>query len=223
MNCKRCQEKILDSLLSGEEILTTVVLEHRRFCARCEDFYVSQQALLRSMDAGLHAIANQPIPSSLLPQLRPRLDEQLAASLSASPSWRFVAAVAVLVLSLAYAFRRPDSPAHAPKFAAAPSRDASPQQHAQLNVSPESPAVVFLSKHKNSSVETKSSVPRDVVIVPAGQRQALARLAGQPPFSQIVAAPAENPEPAEPQDSVNIALVEIDTVEVQPLESTVGE
>lgn len=52
---------------------------HLSECASCRAAFDEEQSLFAAIDSGLHAVANTPVPPSLLPSVRARLDGAVAA------------------------------------------------------------------------------------------------------------------------------------------------
>jgi anti-sigma factor RsiW len=73
MNCQEVQEKISKALGAGKSAAADV-LAHKESCPACRAYSDAQQKLFRSLDAGLQAIANAPVPPSLLPSVRSRIE-----------------------------------------------------------------------------------------------------------------------------------------------------
>lgn len=70
MNCKQCQQKILESLADGGDAAAEISI-HQESCAFCREFFAIQQNLFQSVDVALRSIANQPVPPRLLPACAP--------------------------------------------------------------------------------------------------------------------------------------------------------
>ena len=69
MNCARVRQQIVDSLALNEAVEADVAV-HLGDCPGCRGFYEEQSLLFVSMDRTLAAIANAPVPPSLLPAVR---------------------------------------------------------------------------------------------------------------------------------------------------------
>ena len=109
MNCKQCQEKIIDSLAGGAGGLAPDIAAHQHSCMACHEFYEAQAQLFASMGAELHSVVNRPVPPSFLPSLHMRLGDKPVAERSWIPRRRaaLFAAVVILAFSLGYVLRRP--------------------------------------------------------------------------------------------------------------------
>jgi len=72
MNCKGYQEKMLEALANGKTAPSGEIAEHLRRCGECRDFYDAQGRLLAAIEAGVRAMVNEAVPTSVLPGLRAR-------------------------------------------------------------------------------------------------------------------------------------------------------
>ncbi len=72
---------------------------HLGACASCRAAFDQEQALFASIDAGLHATANAEVPTSLLPRVRARLDEESVPRRSWATNWLVLASAAVVVVA----------------------------------------------------------------------------------------------------------------------------
>ena len=102
MNCKQCQARLLDALAARSNGLEQHVALHLSVCSVCAEFHTVQQDLFRSIDAALLSLANPPVPPSLLPSLRARL--QATRSPWNMPFWIPAAAGLLLAVSMAVFF-----------------------------------------------------------------------------------------------------------------------
>jgi hypothetical protein len=104
MNCQEVREKICDSLAAGNSAAADV-LAHKESCTACQDFYVSQQRLFHSLDAGLHSIANAAVPPSLLPAVRSHI-ENAGPQRAWIYTWLPAGAAVVLLCAIALPLHR---------------------------------------------------------------------------------------------------------------------
>jgi hypothetical protein len=227
MNCQQCREKMLESLAAGEAQLARELSAHQQCCPICRQYYEMQSCLFRSMDAGLLAAANEEIPPSLMPAVRARLEEQPVPGHAWPPSWSFipVAAVALLAVGISYVRDRPKSQSRFSENVSVASRSLA---NAERPVLPSEKSVTAAPrrKHKLASSTTLSSAASEAapeVIVLAEERQAFARFVAKLPEERGVALALTRPAPVVQDDSVEIALMQIDSLEVKPLELTTRE
>jgi hypothetical protein len=224
MNCQRCQQKILDSL-SADESVSQEVSAHRNSCAMCREFHLSQQNLFHAVDAGLHAIANPPIPPSLLPGLRVRLEENPTVSRATFPDWGLAVLTTALVLMLfgALALRQPSlGPHYVESTTILPQPLAKPDSPAPATSKP--PAISTEHRIKSTASRTSQpAAPEPEVIVLAEERQAFAKyLAAAPEQRDVPLMPASPVQPVS-DGSQEIALVKIESLEVPPLQGAVDK
>jgi hypothetical protein len=223
MNCKQCQEGVLESLAAGETFLAPELNAHQISCALCREFHLAQQGLFHSVDAGLHSIANQPVPLSLLPGLRLRLEEHPAPLRAWFSGWSlaFVVAAVVFTLVSAYLLRRHDAGPHSTEFAAIPRQ---PLDKPRAALPTDSKPPVGAMKATITSIHRPKPVPSEQeVIVLAEECQAFSNyLAAAPVQAEVPVVPVSPVQPVT-ADSAEIALLTIESLEVPSLEGAVDE
>jgi hypothetical protein len=223
MNCKQCQQGILESLAAGGDVAADISIHHES-CAVCREFFFVQQDLFRSVDAGLRAIANRPVPPSLLASVRTRMDEHAPPSRAWHSTWSLavVAVVAILAISFSYSFWRTENHLNSRETASTVSPSAvSPQPAAQPVPIQKSANVLPKPIAKRAGSAAPSSAEPKVIVL-AEERQAFARFVAEMPQERKVAVAMTHPAPAA-QDPVEIALLKIDSLDVEPLEPTATE
>jgi hypothetical protein len=221
MNCKKCQEKILESLAAGKDFPVPDVAAHQNSCVGCAQFFDVQRNLFRSVDASLRLLVNQPVPPSLLPGLRARMDKKFVPRRAWTPRWSYaiVAAVAILAVSIGYVVLRSVDHLNSPKTSSIASRTIG---NPQPVVQPFRESANVLPKPRDKGVGPAVSSPATPeVIVLAEERQAFAKFVAEVPEDRDVALALTRP--AEADDSVEIALLQIDSLEVKPLEAKAKE
>ena len=224
MNCKFAQEKMMDALASGQSEFHGEWDQHVRDCAACSAFFASHASLLSAIDSNLRLTTNGPVPPSLLPVVRVRLQEEVSLRAEWMSTGRLAAIATLIVLaaSAGIQLRHADitdcTAVRAPQVAGAspsptPPRPpvgqvpvAAPTQVRAVrkasSPAPLSTAEILVSKEEQAAFVhfvTKLSRDRDTAI-------ALASAA---------------PESGDAQ--VEIALLTIKSVEVAPLEGTDSE
>jgi hypothetical protein len=222
MNCKQYQTRILKSLAAGERVLSAELSSHQEFCAACREFFSAQQSLFQSVDAGLRSIMNETVPASVLAGVRARMDEQSAPSRAWYSNWSLaaVAAVAVLAVSINDSFRT-ESHQGSRGIASTASPSASNPQPGAKPV--QRSANILRKSTAKRSGSVASSAPELEVIVLAEERQAFARFVAEIPEERAVAVALTRPAPDAAADSVEIALLQIDNLDVKPLEPSAKE
>jgi anti-sigma factor RsiW len=218
MNCQQCQKEIVELLSASANSLTPAVREHQNSCPACRSFYDAQRDLFQSLDAGLKSLVNQPVPPSLLPSIRARMDEQPTIGSAWVTRWGLAATVAVLILlfAIGHRFHRTVSPPSVLENSLTASRNASPPQQAAPAVEK---SAEDLPRHRTSYARAMaSSTVAPEVIVLAEEREAFARFVAEMPQNPQVALALTRPAPPLPDDTTEIALLKIDNLEVKPLE-----
>jgi hypothetical protein len=226
MNCKQCQQNILESL-AGRGLLAPEVSAHQKSCAACREFFGAQQTLFLAIDTNLHSLANQPVPSSLLPSVRARLDEGSAPNRARFFAWSAVAVTAatLVTVNLGYHLRQPVNSAKSAPVTSIASRSVdNPQPDLPSN---QAPRKSYVSAPKIWHSAPTPSTPAPEVIVLAEERQAFARFVAEVPEKPEVAKALVRPAPGENQgenaEPVEIAVLQIDNLNVKPLEGTAAE
>lgn len=223
MNCQQCQQKILDSLASGASHVTPEVAAHQNSCPACAQFFATQQNLFHAIDAGLQSFVNQPVPPSLLPTVRARLDENSEArrSVFVSLGLASIAALAILAFAVPYALYRPHNAVNSEKLASTSRQQAAAPQvvgdATTIQAHPEAVRVLPVSNHGRNATK----VPE--VIVPAEERQAFAKFLAEAPQRPQVALAFTHPATGVSGALNETALLRIDPVEVKSLDGTDNE
>ena len=228
MNCERVREDLVSSLAAGECPISRELEFHLRSCEGCRSYYEIQAALLLSIDSGLQTMMNQQVPASLLPGLRARMSQQPAPRIPWIPGWGFaaaIAAVAVLTFTFGPLLRRPET--H-PKFSAnstiAPVRGSNPSSSEQFAPKLEVTQRPFTHKPADPVIPVPvSSEPSTEVIVLAEERTAFAHFVSALPKNPDLATALTHPAPFPPDLPMEIALLRIDSLEVEPLSATPRE
>jgi hypothetical protein len=108
MPCKHYKDALIEAAATGLDPVNALASNakmaalraHLESCASCRASFAQEQALLISIDAGLHATANTEVPASLLPLVRARLDEAANWNLNWTANWFALASAALVVVAL---------------------------------------------------------------------------------------------------------------------------
>jgi hypothetical protein len=223
MSCKRYQDKLVDARAGGEGALVGELAAHLRACAECKEFYEAQLHLFGAIDLGVREMVNETVPASLLPGVRALVAEVVIPRRMWSFSWGFVsvAVAAALVISVGVLRWSPENTSK--------QRDRSPAVVQGVaggtGVKPV-PRQVITAAPKHRSTEARTEVvPRGVVKTPevlvlAEERAAFARFVTDLPEERDVAVAFTRPATDATDEGVEIALLQIDELEVKPLESS---
>jgi hypothetical protein len=225
MNCRSAREKIVDAIASRESGLCGDLDQHVRECAGCRAFLASQASLASAIDSHLRLIAEEPVPPSLLPRVRARLEQETGPRQSIL-RWQFAAIATVVVLLVAAAIRmrdweKPERPTEATAKVApgSPHVNHPPTARPPINQpAPETPRVAAIRK---ASVSAHSSAS-EVLILPEEQ-QAFQRFVSEISKDQDSAKALLSAAPGNGDAPVEIALLTIENVEVKPLAGTDSE
>lgn len=224
MNCQSAREHIAEALAASREELTGEVTDHVQSCAGCRAFYAQQTELFRAMDSGLSAMANEPVPASLLPRVRARMEGTRTASL-----WLYrllpIAAILVIACLIAFPLVRRSVRSGAVQVAVIPKRiengvEPRPPQVQQ----PEESAAPSVRQGRSSRHSTQASgahrparAPESAVLVDPEESRGLLQLAAaalrSPRWAQAMVHPAAPPA----SQIAPIEPVEIANLEVNPL------
>ncbi|MGB2632542.1 MAG: hypothetical protein WAM58_01280 [Candidatus Acidiferrum sp.] len=227
MNCQQCQQKILDSLAAGESRLAIEVAVHENSCEACSQFLAAQLHLFRSLEIGLRSLVNAPVPASLLPGVRARMEQEPVSRYAAIPRWSFVAvaAAAILAVSAAYVLRHSANRLHLPQTISAPASQTAANPETSTTPLRESPTL-FTPPASTRVIRARPSPPDPQVIVSTEERQAYAKFVAEAPEQEadtLALAPSGQPVPEAAEDPAEIALLQIESLEVKPLEATESE
>lgn len=223
MNCRSAQEKIVDAMASRKLGLRGDLDQHVRECAGCRALLASHASLASAIDSHLRLIANEPVPPSLLPGVRARL-EQEAAPRQWIFSWRFaaVATVVVLLVATVIGMRDSDKPGR-PKETTAKVAHGSPDVNpvsSQIQL-PAPKTSRFAAAARKTSIPAHSSTP-EVLVLPEEQ-QAFRRFVSDISKDRALANALVSAAPDSGDGPVEIALLAIENVEIKPLEGTDSE
>lgn len=222
MNCKQIQQEILERLAAAESVLPLELLAHQRSCSDCRNYYERQAVLFHSMEQGLGRIANSPVPPSLLPVVRARLDGQVTARSFRLLGWPMAAftAGALAAVAVVFLWHRPAPNLATPEIA----REVSPgRNEAASEVVPVTPLMtkseLRVSKvHVRAVPSAASENPSQEVIVLPEEREAFAHFVAHVPEDPVVALALTRSAPKEKEAAVEIALLTIKPLEVKSLE-----
>ena len=222
MNCRTAQEKITGSF-AASSVLSSEVATHRDSCAECRAFYEAERDLFESLNNSLRTIVNQPVPRSLLPQLRARLDSAPVFPLFGTPQQRLAAIAAVVILSLSIGYLehraqiKSDVRDHRAALSSNPGNCA---PVLRASVEPVTPSSERRSKHVSSP---HSLQPAREVIVSSEDRRALVRFVARVPEQNGDVAPLTHSDLLNEDPPPEIALVDVGKVEIQLLEAEARE
>jgi hypothetical protein len=228
MNCQQVQQEMLDRLAAGDAVLPVELLAHQQSCHDCRNYYDKQSALFRSIEQGLGRMANSPVPPSLLPMVRSRLDQRAAARFTWLQGWPVagLAASALVAAALVLFWHRPLRIPATPEGAhtVAPQQNGTLQRSAAQISSEVLKAPAMSSPHvvKSRNRPTASGPaekPAPEVMVLNEERQAFSRFIARVPENPGAALALTRPRLEGSEFAVQIALLKIDTLEVKPLES----
>ena len=220
MNCSVARERAKESIASASG-LPSEVRVHCNYCPECHEFFKNEQNLHSALDRALEDIMNQAVPASLVPHVRASLEALPARQLVWIPRFIFAAtALASLFVCVSYLNRKPDGQPRAAHFEALPERDSGPTSSAL-------PPARRLAASKRRTQERRNlRPPSDAlpkVIISAEEQQAFARFVARIPEERAVAVALVGPAPIEADAPIEIALLDLGSVEVKPLKSETSE
>jgi hypothetical protein len=222
MKCKRAQEEISASLVSGESEIGRELRQHLQDCAACGAFFADQVALFQALDSHLRAIANEPVPPSLLPGVRVRLQEVLPPQ--GTRTWQLATMGALVILSAAAVMplRRSVAPAYTTGStpAVAHSENSARRSRPALGRAP-LPQPLPPQVTRKVGVATTSSTAE--VLVLREEQEAYMHFVNELSKDRDAAVALTLAAHASEDVPVEIALLAIKSVEVKPLEGTDSE
>ena len=224
MNCQTARKQVMESCAGGVATFPPGLRAHLESCVECRLFCEHETDLFAALDTGLQNLANYPVPTSLLPSLRAALEQMPARRSLFVTAWGLAALAAALALVISLNL-----------LSSRMQRRAFQVERQVVAFQPERPPEPKTSRHlrvavSNANRRTKAatiplarkSESRPEVIVLTEEREAFAQFladrAREP--LELVAAPKalEKSELA-----VDIALLTIKKVEIQPIEGTVED
>jgi len=187
MPCKHYKDALIEAAASASQPLGDL-RAHLADCAACRATFAQEQALFSSIDPGLHVIANAEVPSSLLPRVCARLNEEFAPRRIGVANWLVLASAAAMVLAFFVARAawragpRQNLPANSartnpstPVFPPSQEHMQPPEPHREHNPRPKT--FLSVNSHKRGFPSTHSATLE--VLVPQDQEVLLAEYAEQ--------------------------------------------
>lgn len=236
MACAEYQEKLIEAALDPESEMAREagLVRHVDGCAACRAELEQQRALYARIEDGIEALVNVSVPNAIAARVRQEIAAQPSRSFTwGNFGWIGAVAVAAAAILIALMFR----PTIAPQQPPAIQTSSHPAEVMPLAVSPNRVAVVAPPKESPSrnlaparirvttheerpqllevAVAAQIGPPRVQVIVPAGQREAVLRLAAALQSGRVDVASilALAPQSLQPVD------LQIAPLEVKPLVS----
>jgi len=223
MSCERYRDKLIDGLASGESSLENDVTGHLRTCAACKKFYEAQMHLFGAIDSGVRVMVNEAVPASLLPGVRRLVAEAGVPRRSWDFAWGFAAVgvAAVVVIGVGLLRRNPENAggvtAGVPAFTQGV-REAARVAPAQSQVAAATPKFHMI-KVKHMTVPNDGEAGPEVLVL-AEERAAFVRFVTDLPEERDVAVALTRAATGGKDEAVEIALLQIDELDVKPLESS---
>jgi hypothetical protein len=223
MSCEGYRDRLIDGLASGESSLDGDVAEHLRTCAECKRFYEAQMHLFGAIDAGVRTMVNEAVPASLLPGVRRLVGAAGVPGRSWGFAWGFAAVgvAAMAVIGVGLLRRSPENAggvtAKVPAFTQGVG-EAARGAPVQSQVTAAAPKF-HTTKVKNVT-PPKDGEARPEVLVLAEERAAFVRFVTDLPEERDVAVALTRPATDGKDEAVEIALLQIDELNVKPLESS---
>ena len=228
MNCQSAKEQITDMLAAGSVELTRDLTGHVQSCPGCGTFYARQAEMFRAMESGLSAMANEPVPVSLLPRVRARLEAR-----ASSRKWLFqvltasaVAAVILLAVYVPRGTKRPPSVAVKEVPATRQEAPTPPELRLdQIAVSVAAPRREPRVAHKKTGrlPDTTQTTAGSGVIVLGEEREAFARFVAELPEKRDVAMALTRPAPQSKAQALEISPLQVIGLEIALLDPDTGD
>lgn len=221
MSCERYRDKLIAGLADGQTPLDGDVAMHLRGCQECKRFYEAQATLFEAIDSGVRSMVNETVPSSLLPRVRAGVVDVELPRRSWGIAWGFaaVAGAAVLVIGISLLKQIPE---RITKSSVGPSV-VEPAVHGLTSATQSQVSAGGPRRHvrlTRAARVPKESANTPEVIVLAEERAAFARFVSDLPEEREVAVAFTRPAARPGDEAVEIALLQIDELEVKPLESS---
>jgi anti-sigma factor RsiW len=223
MSCEGYRGKLIDGLASGEAAPGGEVAAHLRACRACREFYEAQVHLFGAIDAGVRTMVNEEVPASLLPGVRARVAENGTPRRSWNLGWGFAALAAAAVVVMSIGLPRRGSETTGKVAGRAPAVGMGMNEVPRIAPVPLQ-AAATAPKHltmgaKRVAVSEDGEV-RPEVLVLAEEHAAFVRFVTDLPEERDVAVALTRPAADGKDAAVEIALLQIDELDVKPLESS---
>ncbi|HTB93899.1 MAG TPA: hypothetical protein VK728_13785 [Candidatus Sulfotelmatobacter sp.] len=224
MSCEGYRDKLVDALASGEGSLGREVAGHLLLCAECKKFYEAQVHLFGAIDSGVRAMVDETVPLSLLPRVRARVAEADTPPRAWRLTWGFAAAAiaAALIVSVGLLMWKPDDANKFPDRSRVVAQDVRSAAAAMPKQLPQ--PIATAPKHAAANARLgrvpKETAPASEVLVLAEERAAFARFVSDLPEVGDVAVAYTRPAMDVDDEAVELALLQINELEVKPLESS---
>jgi len=223
MNCERYKEKMVEALARGEGAVHGELAAHVRACGACREFYEAQVDLFGAIDFGVRVMVNETVPASLLPGLRARVAEDGVARQPWGLTWGVAtfAVVAVLAVSVGLLRRGPGNSSRVVDRSPVVAREVDGPH----SVTPRQPQVVAAApiharaQHEVAKARQVGAAAPQVLILPEEQA-AFIRFVTDLPEEREAAVALTQPSTEAKDEAVEIALLQIDELDVKPLESS---
>jgi hypothetical protein len=226
MPCEHYQEALVDTAASGGEPHGEL-RAHLGVCAGCRAAFAEEQSLFSSIDTGLHMTANAQVPASLLPRVRARLVE-------AEPRRRWTQPLIFAAASVAFTFAIFLFAQSRHSRAVLQSKEplqfpANETPVAKARQSSGAGSEILSSTVNNSQTRGHRTLLRPVasgqpeVLVPPEEREAFARFVATLRERGEVAIALVTPSAHEEGEPASLKPLQIDMLEVKPLEGTESE
>jgi hypothetical protein len=226
MPCENYREALTEAAASDSEPSRELRF-HLDVCPSCRAIFTEELQLFAAIDTGVRATANSEVPTSLFPRVRAELNERPLPQRSWIPAAAALAIAAALVLAIVFV-----------RGSGRGAAETKPQMIASAHN--ESPAVIQPSIQTAASSETTSppakirsvrsvkiaSVPKIeevAVLIPAGQKQAIAALLANVQQGKLEAAVVLAEQPERIRHDLQIVPLDISPIEMKPLADVSAE
>ena len=223
MSCEVYRDKLIDGLASGASSLDGDMAGHLRTCAECKKFYEAQVHLFGAIDSGVRVMVNEEVPASLLLGVRARVAENGTPRRSWNLGWGLaaLAAAAVVVMSIGLPRRGSETTGKVAGRAPAVSKGMNEVPRiAPVPLQAAGTAPKHLTMGAKRVAVSEDGEVRPEVLVLAEERAAFVRFVTDLPEERDVAVALTRPAADGKDAAVEIALLQIDELDVKPLESS---
>jgi len=226
MNCTNYQRKIVDAAAAGEELLQGDIAVHLQTCSWCRIYSEQQRALFQAMDSGLSVLVNSPVPPSLLPGVRARTEKGKSSSSFRLLAWQLGAMAGAVLLAVFLVLRWPRVQSRNPELQIAHAVTSEQPNATLVGHQARQPAdkpVSIRSKQVRSKRTGSATQPSMQVIVLAEEQEGFRRFVAQVPGQGAVAVALTRPAQVSPDVPLQIALLQIENMELKPLNELLTE
>jgi hypothetical protein len=220
MPCENYREALIEAA-AEHSALPGELRAHLDVCPSCRATFTEEQQLFTAIDTGLHVTANAEVPTSLLPRVRSRLNEQRFASRLWVPISATITAVAVIVMIAIIRGADRVSPEKTPSVSSVasntpPERVPVLPDETSLSASSNRAAGRETTQQARHASVTRRAIDA-AVLVPSGQKEAVDALLVELERGTVKGSTLVADKIGQPLEDLQVLPLAIPPIEIKPL------